>query len=136
MADDFVRVHRCVGIFTSGGPNRYNLTYGELSLLALGTTLLALRRQMSQISLTPIFVAAMLGLSLRSVERLIEAGELPAPSHRYPREWTGPALTALADCLSRMSSPAARTASAVIERLARVSPPLRSERRVEDEQAT
>jgi hypothetical protein len=111
------------------------MTRGELSLLALGTTLLALRCQMSQVSLTPFFVAAMLGLSLRSVERLIEAGELPAPSQRYPREWTGPALTALADCLSRMSSPAARATSAVIERLAAGQAPLRSERRVEDEQA-
>jgi hypothetical protein len=111
------------------------LIHGELIPLALGTTLLALRRQMSQISLTPIFVAAMLGLSLRSVERLIEAGELPAPSQRYPREWTGPALTALADRLSRRPSPAARAASAVIERLAAGKAPLRSERRVEDEQA-
>jgi hypothetical protein len=73
---------------------------------------------MSRTAVTPIFLAAMLGTSLRSIERMIDAEDLPAPSQKYPREWAGgDALAALAASLVRMSNPAARAASAVIERL-------------------
>ena len=75
---------------------------------------------MSRTPVTPDFVAQISDLSTRSVERLIDAGKLPKPSVKYPREWVGrDAIQVLADALAKLPEPSVRHASAIIERIGR-----------------
>ena len=75
---------------------------------------------MSRTPMSPEFVAQISDLSTRSVERLIDAGKLPKPTQKYPREWVGrDAIQTLADALAKLPEASARHASAIIERIGR-----------------
>jgi hypothetical protein len=72
----------------------------------------------SEVPVTLNLVAAITGISCRTLERLIEQEKLPLPDRKYRREWTEPAaLTALAEKLAHLPEPSAGAASAIVEKL-------------------